>query len=354
MSLALNISDSSYDFFDWEIEEAEDRIGEIAGKAFHGRSLVSFVYRHGQTSIQKMYSLPQSLRDQLEAQLRIESLPIRKRQVSKDATVKFLFEVQTEKGPQEVEAVYIPDRDRVTLCVSSQVGCKMGCKFCLTAQLGFISQLRAGDIVRQLWTVNQDPELRPVSNVVFMGMGEPFDNFDEIRKATRILTHHRGLNMSARKITVSTVGLVEKIDEITKEDPFRLAVSLNATNDEMRSQIMPINRRWNLSELKEACQRYTRRTNKKVTFEFILMKGLTDTDQAVEELIEWLDGIRCKLNLIPYNESEHTEFKRPEPEDCLRVHQKLLEAGIPVFTRRNRGNDIYAACGMLKKLSPTI
>lgn len=341
-------------FFDLEIPEAEEKIGALIGKKFHGNSFVSFVYKHKITDPLLMSSLPQAIRPSLVDTVSIEPLPIRKRQVSMDGTVKFLFEVQTAKGIEEIECVYIPETERVTLCVSSQVGCKMGCKFCLTAQLGFKAHLCAGDIVRQVWTVEQDPELRKITNIVFMGMGEPFDNFETIKKACRILTHNRGLDKSARRITVSTVGLVDKIDALAKEDPFRLAVSLNSTTDEMRSKIMPINHRWPIEELMNACRNYAERTNKRVTFEYILMKDVSDTMDDAKRLTRLTTHLPCKINLIPYNESIFTEFKRPSDDRIKEFHAFMLKNDRAVFIRKNRGNDIYAACGMLKKVSETI
>jgi len=342
------------DFFNLEIPEAEAILGDIAGKKFHGASFLSFVYKHRITDFQQMYSLPLSVRTELSERVNLSSLPIARKQVSVDGTVKFLLEIASANPTrklEQVECVYIPDDDRVTLCVSSQVGCKMGCHFCLTAQLGFRAHLKAGDIVRQVWTVEQEPELRRITNIVFMGMGEPFDNFEEVRKATRILSHPRGLDKSARKITVSTVGLVDKINALRKEDPFRLAVSLNGTTDEIRSKIMPINHKWKIAELMKACRDYSRRTNKRVTFEYILMKDVSDSIEDAKRLAELTSDISCKINLIPYNESAFTEFKRPSDQQIQKFHRYLLDFSNAVFIRKNRGNDIFAACGMLKKIS---
>jgi 23S rRNA (adenine2503-C2)-methyltransferase len=338
-------------FFDLEIEDAEAQVGSLIGKKFHGRSFVSFVYKHRISDPLLMTSLPLATRPSLQSAVDLRCLPILRRQVSIDGTVKFLFQVETEKGPEQIESVYIPEEDRVTLCVSSQVGCKMACKFCLTAQLGFKSHLSAGDIVRQVWTVEQDPELRKITNIVFMGMGEPFDNFETVRKATRILTHPRGLDKSARRITVSTVGLVDKINALTKEDPFRLAVSLNATTDEIRSRLMPINHRWPIEELMSACRAYAHRTNKRVTFEYILMKDVSDSLEDAKRLIRLTSDLPCKINLIPYNESPFTEFKRPADDQLALFHATMLKHDRAVFTRKNRGHDIFAACGMLKKVN---
>ncbi|TVQ80069.1 MAG: 23S rRNA (adenine(2503)-C(2))-methyltransferase RlmN [Bradymonadales bacterium] len=339
-------------FFDEEIEAAEERLLAFGVKNYHAKSFTHFVYQLGVLEPSKMLSLSRDFRKRLQDCVDTRLLPIKKRLVSKDGTVKFLFEVRGPKSLEEIEAVYIPEKSRVTLCVSSQVGCKMGCRFCLTAQLGFRANLSAGDIVRQVMTVNADPELRPVTNIVFMGMGEPFDNLDEVRKATKILTHERGLKLSARKICVSTVGLADRIDSLTKEEPFRLAVSLNSSDDVSRNEVMPINRRWNLERLLESCLRYSQRTNKKVTFEYILMKGVTDRDEDLRNLVRLLSPIPCKLNLIPYNESPFTPFKRPTEERILEFHAGLLKAQFPVFIRKNRGNDIFAACGMLKRVDP--
>lgn len=353
MSLAkahFNSALPRIDFFGTEIEELESQIGEIIGKRFHGQSFVSFVYKHGVLNPLEMTSLPAAIRPTLQEQVNLQSLPLAKKQISRDGTVKFLFEVLTKKGMEQVESVYIPDTDRVTLCVSSQVGCKMGCKFCLTAQLGFSSHLSAGDIVRQVWTVDQQPELRKITNIVFMGMGEPFDNFEEVKKATRILTHPRGMDKSARRITVSTVGLVDKIQLLKKEDPFRLAVSLNGTTNEIRSAIMPINQRWKIEELMQACRDYSKRTNKRVTFEYILMAGISDSLDDAKRLAKLTSQLRCKINLIPYNESPFTPFKRPSDDQIEKFHRYLLDHDNAVFIRKNRGNDIFAACGMLKKV----
>lgn len=337
------------DFFNLELSEAEQKIGEICGKRYHGSAFVNFVYKHKMMDPLQMTSIPAPLRPILKEQISVSPLPIKKRLVSQDGTVKFLLEVQTPRGPEEIECVYIPDESRVTLCVSSQVGCKMACKFCLTAQLGFKSNLRAGDIVRQVYTVEIDPELRPITNIVFMGMGEPFDNFEEVHKACRILTDQKGFDKSARRITVSTVGNVERINLLKKEDPFKLAVSLNATTNEWRDKLMPINRRWKIEELMLACRNYAHRTNKRVTFEYILMSGVSDSLDDAKRLVKWVSGIPCKVNLIPYNESPYTEFKRPSAERLSEFHKYCLDHGLAVFTRKNRGNDIFAACGMLKK-----
>ncbi len=339
-------------FFDLEIPEAEERIGALMGRKFHGASFVSFVYKYGISDPALMTSLPSSQRPMLKERVDLSPLPIVSRQVSKDGTVKFLLQVQTSKGPEQIECVYLPEESRTTLCVSSQVGCKMACKFCLTAQLGFKSSLSAGDIVRQIWTVERDPELKKITNLVFMGMGEPFDNFENVKKACRILTHQRGFDKSAKKITVSTVGLVDKLNQVTKEDPFRMAISLNSTTDEMRSKIMPINLRWKISELMKSCKDYTERTNKRITFEYILMKDVSDSLEDAKRLVRLTADFPSKINLIPYNESVFTEFKRPSEERIAEFHQYLLDHDRTAFTRKNRGNDIYAACGMLKKLSP--
>lgn len=336
-------------FFDLEIDEAIAQVGALCGKKFHGASFVNFVYKFRITNPEAMTSIPQGLRGLLKDRVDLQPLPVKRRMVSKDGTIKFLLEVQTQKGAEEIECVYLPEDERVTLCVSSQVGCKMACKFCLTAQLGWKANLSAGDIVRQIWTVEQDPELRPITNIVFMGMGEPFDNVDEVKKACRILTDPRGLEKSARRITVSTVGNVAEIDKLTKQDPFKLAVSLNAADNKTRSELMPINRRYNIEELMRACRDYAARTNKFVTFEYILMADVSDRLEDAKHLTQILAGMSCKINLIPYNESPFTEFKRPSDEKIAWFHKYMLDRGFTIFTRKNRGNDIFAACGMLKK-----
>jgi len=346
--LALNHHEP-INFFDLEIDEAIAQVGALCGKKFHGASFANFVYKFRITNTEAMTSLPMDIRPLLAERVSVSPLPVKKKLVSRDGTVKFLLEVQTPKGAEEIECVYIPEEERVTLCVSSQVGCKMACKFCLTAQLGWKANLRAGDIVRQVWTVEQDPELRPITNIVFMGMGEPFDNVSEVKKACRILTDARGMDKSARRITVSTVGNVAEIDKLEKSDPFRLAVSLNAANDQTRSDLMPINRRYNIEELMRACRDYAHRTNREVTFEYILMAGVSDRPEDAKNLVQILKGVPCKINLIPYNESPFTEFKRPSDETIGWFHKYMFSRGFTIFTRKNRGNDIFAACGMLRK-----
>jgi 23S rRNA (adenine2503-C2)-methyltransferase len=251
----------------------------------------------------------------------------------------------------------MPSADRKTLCVSTQVGCAMACRFCMTGTLGLQRNLTAGEIVAQVHEVNhrvaRDEALslaRPLTNLVFMGMGEPLHNFENLKTALTILQSEQGPNFSHRHITVSTVGLVPMIDRLGAETDVKLAISLNASHDAQRSELMPVNRKWNIAELIDACRRFPLRQGRRITFEYVLLRGVNDTDADARRLVELLHGVPAKVNLIPYNENPGLGF-HTTGEERAEAFRAILAAGhVAAFIRANRGRDIAAACGQLANL----
>ena len=246
------------------------------------------------------------------------------------------------------EAVLIPSKERNTLCVSSEVGCNMACSFCFTGKQKLKKRLSAGDIVSQFQIVNEKigPDQR-ITNVVFMGMGEPLDNPDAVFGSIEILHSEWGINFSRKRVTVSTSGIVPGIMDIAKSKA-RLAVSLNATTNEMRDAIMPINRKYPLEVLMQGCRDYYAATNDGITFEYVLLKGVNDTPADAKRIKQLVKGIMCKINLIPFNEHPGSEFKRPESKKVFEFQESLMKMGLQVLIRRTMGRDIYAACGQLQ------
>jgi 23S rRNA (adenine2503-C2)-methyltransferase len=293
-------------------------------------------------------SAPRALREALLAEAPLRPLAVDVTQEASDGTRKFRFRTFDDRA---VEAVLIPDdkpdRGKLTLCVSSQVGCALDCGFCATATLGFGRHLVAGEIVEQLYWAMELSGRRP-TNVVFMGMGEPLHNFDNVTRALTLLQHPWGAGLSPRRITVSTVGLVSGIDELAKIQPSpNLAISLNATTDEVRDRLMPVNRRWNIAALLEAARRFPLAHRRRVTFEYVLLAGVNDTDADAARLGRLLRNMPCKVNLIPWNPVEGLPFRRPTAERIRTFQEAVRAAGLPVYIRSPRGDDVDAACGQL-------
>jgi 23S rRNA (adenine2503-C2)-methyltransferase len=274
-------------------------------------------------------------------------------QQSTDGTRK--YKLRTVDG-RFVEAVYMPDEaaGRRTLCVSSQVGCAMGCTFCLTATMGLVRHLSPGEILGQVHRVNRDlmesvglPAPRPLTNLVFMGMGEPLHNLDHLSKALGTLLSPDGPGFSHRHVTVSTSGLVPAIERVATELDIKLAISLNATTDEVRTELMPVNRKWNIAALMEACRKFPVRQGRRITFEYVLLGGINDTDEDARRLVGLVRGLPAKVNLIPYNENPGLGFSEPAPGRVDAFKAILEKGGVTAMVRRNRGRDISAACGQL-------
>ncbi|MBI5075851.1 MAG: 23S rRNA (adenine(2503)-C(2))-methyltransferase RlmN [Nitrospirae bacterium] len=310
--------------------------------------LMHWMYEKYVQDLQEITEFSKAMREDLGRTAYISSLELVTRQRSKDGTEKYLFGLEDGRT---IESVLIPDDDRRTLCISSQVGCAMACSFCLTGETGLIRNLKAHEIVDQILSVNRLIRPERVSNIVLMGMGEPLANFDEVVDALWRITDILGI--SKRKITLSTSGLVPKMMELPQKAPgVNLAISLNATTDAVRDQIMPINKKYPLKMLLDACRRYPLQPQRLITFEYVLIDGVNDTIEDAERLVRKLKNIPCKINLIPYNPHEGSSLKRPLQERVLAFQQVLKENRMTALVRESKGQDILAACGQLRgKLS---
>jgi len=312
---------------------------------FRAQQIYKWVFDKGISDLDKMSNLSQAFREELKTQVSFHLPPVLSHLISVDGTQKFLFDMG--KG-LTVESVLIPSEDRLTLCISSEVGCNMACQFCYTGKQKLKKRLMADEIVGQFVQVAQALKLQEkrISNVVFMGMGEPLDNSDEVFKSCEILHDPFGINLSRKKITISTSGLVPEMWKVAHHG-LRLAVSLNASNDQIRDQVMPINKKYNIKQLLEACIDYTEQTGDRVTLEYVLLKGVTDSIESAVELFHLTKNIPCKINLIPFNEHPGAGYVRPDDLQIQKFQQKLISLGAHVLLRRTMGRDIFAACGQL-------
>jgi 23S rRNA (adenine2503-C2)-methyltransferase len=313
---------------------------------YRARQIFHWVYRRGVTDFTAMTDLRAAQRDTLARLFRISTLPVARRDVSEDGTEKFLLALQDGR---HVESVFIPRTPHDTFCVSTQVGCAMGCAFCLTATMGLVRNLTAGEIVGQVRVLAGAVGLREARfNIVFMGMGEPLHNYDATMAAVRILADDQGFAVHPRRITVSTVGLVPAIERLAAEDVMpRLAVSLHAPTDEQRAALVPVNRRYPIAEIIEACRRFPPARRGRITFEYVLLDGVNDSPADARKLAALLRGLHVKVNLIPLNPAAGIPFERPSDERIDAFGRVLAERGITVMVRKSRGRDIRAACGQL-------
>src|SRR6266404_5655710 len=346
------------------LQELTLLVEEAGQPGFRGRQLFEALYRQRVESAEQVSTLPLEFRRALAQSGVSVGLPvIEKRFVSSDGTVRYLMNFV---DGQSVETVWMPEGDggergdgseaergwdRATICISSQVGCAVDCQFCLTALLGVKRNLTAGEIVGQVCAVLKDQKVSPPEdriNLVFMGMGEPFLNYENFIKASRLLVE--GVGIAERRMTVSTAGIVPRIHDFGGETirP-KLAISLNASNDALRTRLMPLNKKWNLEMLMAAAREFPLRTREWITFEYVLLGGVNDTAENVREVAELLRGLRCKVNLIALNPGPGIEYTTPSAERVTTFQNILRDAGIPAFVRRPRGRDIYAACGQLKR-----
>ena len=322
-------------------------VGECGGTEGQALRVYKALWQHGVTSFAVMPDVARSLRERLEERAYIPMLEPDLILRSKDGTTKFLWRL--EDG-QRVESVLIPDGERLTLCISSQVGCAMACTFCLTGDLGLIRHMKASEIANQpLQVGRQLPEGTRITNIVMMGMGEPLHNLRAVIPALTVCLDDHALNFSHRKITVSTVGLVPKMAELAAALPVNLAVSLNATTEAHRRSIMPITRKHSLDELLDACRSFPLPSGKRITFEYVMFGGENDTLEDAERLLQLLRGIPAKVNLIPYNENPDREIRRPSDATVKAFQHHLVSNGLSCSIRTTRGTDISAACGQLGK-----
>lgn len=325
-------------------EEIENRVQTMGYPAWRGRQLCRWIYKNSVDDPGQMHTLPKSLRDELKDSGNLSVLySLTKPPTTPFQTKKFLFRLRDGLA---IESVYIPAQTRKTVCVSSQVGCVMNCSFCQTAKMGFKRNLSPAEIIDQVYQISRFTE-SPITNVVFMGMGEPFLNFENVIKASRILNHPLAFNIGARHITLSTCGIVPGILHFAELPyQFKLAVSLNGADDAVRGAIMPVNRQYPLSELLKAVKFYTDKTHRRVTFEYVLIKGVNMSEKDAENLIRLLSGLDCKVNLIPYNETR-SHFMRPGDDEVERFFTRVDRGSFPVTIRKSEGRAEDAACGQL-------
>jgi len=336
------------DLRDLQLQDMTALVAEAGAPAFRATQLCHWIYKRQATDLQQMSDLPEPLRQRLRERLYVSSLTLLRQQQSADGTEKFLFGL--EDGNQ-IETVLIPAGDKRTICVSTQVGCAIGCRFCLTAQGGLVRSLRPAEIVSQalyFQAPGKTPE-RTFTNIVFMGMGEPLDNFHGTVQAIRILTAEWGLGISPRRITVSTSGLVRRLEAFGRADlKVNLAVSLNATTDAVRTQIMPINKPYPIATLLAACRAFPLAMRQRITFEYVLLRDVNDTLADARRLVQLMHGLRCKINLLPFNEIPGVPYRRPSEATVQQFQTYLLQHGLSAFVRQSRGRDISAACGQLQ------
>jgi 23S rRNA (adenine2503-C2)-methyltransferase len=319
--------------------------GRLGAKPFRARQLMKWIYRRGAADFAAMTDLSQDFRSQLAEVARIAVPEIVAEQVSSDGTRKWMLRMDEVQG---IETVYIPEPDRGTLCISSQVGCAMDCSFCSTAQQGFNRNLSVAEIVGQVWLAHRELGEARITNIVFMGMGEPLANYRNVVPAMRIFLDDLGYDVSRRRVTLSTSGLVPQIYKLAEECNVALAVSLHAPNDELRNELVPINRKHPIGELLAACWHYIDTQNgRSVTFEYVMLDGVNDKPEHARELARLLKGRPAKLNLIPFNAFPGTSYRRSPAAAIVRFRDILNEHGVIATIRRTRGDDIDAACGQL-------
>jgi len=348
-----------------ELSALVSRLGE---QPYRARQLYSWLHRKGAASLDAMTDLPRAFRERLATETRLTTLAVDAVQESSDGTRK--YRMRTWDG-KFIESVYMPDeagpqsfdpeadeqepeiRVRRTLCVSTQVGCAMGCGFCMTATMGLVRNLTAGEICDQVYRVNDDlrrlgvPGERPLTNLVYMGMGEPLHNYDNVMRSLELLLSEDGVNFSHRHVTVSTSGLVPNIVRFAEDTQVKLAVSLNATTDEQRARLMPVDKKWDIAALLDAVRKFPSRQGRRVTFEYVLLRDVNDSDEDAARLSALLRDLPVKVNLIPYNENPGLGFGDPGSERVAAFRRALDTRGITAMVRKNRGRDIAAACGQL-------
>ena len=330
-----------------------ERLGE---KRFRAVQLFRWIHQKGQSNFDEMSDLAKSLRSKLQGTAHVRALPVLSRQDSTDGTVKWLFDVGHGDA---VEAVFIPEDDRGTLCISSQAGCAVGCRFCSTGHQGFSRNLTTSEIIAQLWFAEHflrkkfDTTERVISNVVMMGMGEPLQNYNALVPALRVMLDDHGYGLSRRRVTVSTSGVVPMMDRLAQDCPVALAVSLHAPNDELRNSLVPLNRKYPLHELLDACNRYLPAAPRDfITFEYCMLAGVNDQPEHARQLIQLLrehagTGVSCKINLIPFNPFPDSGLTCSDRATAAAFAAQLSAAGYVTTVRKTRGDDIDAACGQL-------
>ena len=340
----------------------QDELKDIIKPSFRAKQIYNWIYNKRVKNFLDMQNLPKSMRQELDSKFTINSMQIVSKQKSIDGSIKYLFKLHDNHTVEAVlllmkPKVYNEDGtikhlEKYTVCVSSQVGCKVGCAFCLTAKGGFVRDLSAGEIVEQVLQIYDDNNIESNRrvNIVYMGMGEPLDNLDNLSKAVKIFSDIDGLAISPHRQTVSTSGLSTKIDKLAKMDlGVNLAISLHAVDDELRAKLMPINKAYNIASIMDAVRRFPVNLRKKVMFEYLVIKDVNDDLESAKKLVKLLNGIKAKVNLIYFNDYEGSEFKRPSQSDVKKFQEYLLSKGVLCTIRESKGLDISAACGQLRE-----
>lgn len=331
---------------DYNIEELKQEMQNIGEKPFRAEQIFKWIHQEKVKTFEEMTNISLELREKLKENYTICNFNILEKQESKDGTIKYLFDVLDGNA---IETVLMRYHHGNSICVSTQIGCKMGCKFCASTGINFIRNLTSGEIVEQIIAVEQNTGER-ISNVVFMGIGEPLDNYDNVVNSIRIINSPKGLNIGARHISISTSGLVPKIYKLAEENiQCTLSISLHATNNKKRSQMMPVNNTYPIEELLRACKDYIQKTNRRISFEYALAKDNNDNLEDAEELIKLLHGMLCHVNLIPINKIENGKFDKSSNENIMKFRDYLNDHGIVATIRRELGADIEAACGQLRR-----
>ena len=331
---------------DYDLKELKEELIKIGEKPFRAEQIFKWLYQEKVKEFSEMTNLSLELRKKLEENYTICNYKILRKQESKDGTIKYLFDVLDGNA---IETVLMSYHHGYSICVSSQIGCKMGCKFCASTGINFVRDLTSGEIVEQILAVEQDTGVR-ISNVVFMGIGEPLNNYNNVINAIKIINNPKGLNIGARHISISTSGLVPRIYKLAEENiQCTLSISLHATNDEKRSSMMPINNAFNIAELMEACKYYIEKTHRRISFEYALAKDNNDNLEDAKELVKLLKGMLCHVNLIPINKIENGQYTKSSNENIMKFRDYLNDHGIVATIRRELGSDIDAACGQLRR-----
>jgi len=329
-----------------ELKELEDFVVSLGHKKFHAKQIYNWIWKRGVTDFAEMTNLGRELRAAIAAKAIISLPEVVQHQVSEDGTQKFVLRLADGK---QIESVFIPDTPKQTFCVSTQVGCAMGCAFCLTGKMGLIRHLTASEITGQVRLLARSLHLLDKSfNIVLMGMGEPLHNYDNTMKAMRMLNEKEGLDMHPKRVTLSTVGLVPQMDRLAQEELMpNLAVSLHAASEEQRAAIVPPSKKYTMQDVIEACKRFPLSKRRRIMFEYVMLAGINDSDEDARKLVKVLSGVKAKVNLLPLNAAPGIPFERPSDERINKFARILADKGLMVSVRKSRGRDIRAACGQL-------
>lgn len=331
---------------DYDLDALKEEMKQLDEKLFRAEQIFKWLYVDKVKSFDEMTNISLDLREKLKENYDICNFTIERKLESKDGTKKYLFGLNDGNA---IETVLMEYHYGKSVCVSTQIGCKMGCKFCASTGIPFVRNLTSGEIVEQIISIEQDNDCK-VSNVVFMGIGEPMDNFENVINAIAILNNHKGMNIGARHISVSTSGVVPKIYEFAdKNIQCTLSISLHSANDKVRSSMMPINNAYNIDELMKACKYYIEKTNRRISFEYALAKDNNDNLDDAKELVKLLKGMLCHVNLIPINKIDNGNYKKSSLENIMKFRDYLNDNGIVATIRRELGSDIDAACGQLRR-----